>query len=60
MFKFSIIYHVSVVVSQGTAGKEVTSCRDKSGMKRWWDEQTKINADIAALSCAAAETESSG
>lgn len=60
MFRFPIIYHESVVVSQGAERKEVTSCGDKSGMKRWWDEQTKINADIAALFCAAAERKSSG
>lgn len=60
MFRFSIICHVSVVVSQGTERKEVTSCRDKSGMKRWWDEQTKITADRAALSCAAADMKSPG
>lgn len=60
MFGFSLICHVSVVVSRGAARKEVTSCRDKSAMKRWWDEQTKINADTAALFWGSAEMESPG
>lgn len=41
VFRFPIIYYVSVVVSQGAERKEVTSCLDKSGMRRWWDEKNK-------------------